>query len=201
VNLALQHTTEHSLVAWRHYSLAYHALLDWNDAGAGASPMPPKPVGLAGQPAQLRDILATLHPAWADEATLARADSGKAGWCQAELLRLRGERTLAADPAQAEALYLRSLEIAKNAETLAWELRTSVSIGRLWQRTGRTRNAIEQLESVLSRVQEGFSCPDFRSAVSLYESLASSVGAHARHFPDSDEAVVLALPGSTAGLA
>ena len=42
--------------------------------------------------------------------------------------------------------------------------------------------------------------PDFRSAVSLYESLARSIGAYARHFPDSDEGVVPALPDSIAGL-
>ena len=52
----------------------------------------------------------------------------------------------------------------------------------------------------MTRVQEGFSSPDFRSAVSLYKSLASAIGAYARHFPDSDEAVVQALPDSIAGL-
>jgi hypothetical protein len=59
----------------------------------------------------------------------------------------------------------------------------------------------EQLESVLARVQEGFSSRDFRSAVSLYESLARSIGAYARRFPDCDGAVVLALPDSIAALA
>jgi hypothetical protein len=52
----------------------------------------------------------------------------------------------------------------------------------------------------LTRIQEGFSCPDFRSAVALYESLAGSIGAYTRHFPDSDEAVVLAFPDSIGGL-
>jgi len=108
---------------------------------------------------------------------------------------------LARDPAEAETLYLRSLEIARSTETLAWEIRTSVSIGRLWQRTGRTRDAHERLEEVLSRVQEGFSSPDFGVAVSLYKSLASSLGAYARHFPDADEAVVPAFPESLAKLA
>ena len=190
---ALRHTAEHSLSGWNNFLVAYEALLDWRDAGAVGSPVLPEPAGLTLRAPLLGEILATLHPSYADEATLARGDNGKAGWCQAELLRIRGERALAADPAEAEALYLRSLEIAKNAGTLTWEMRTSVSIGRLWQRVGRTRDAYEQLESVLSRVQEGFSSPDFRSAVSLYESLASSIGAYARHFPDSDEAVVLAF--------
>ena len=34
VKVALRHTAEHSLVAWRHYPLAYEALLDWHEAGA-----------------------------------------------------------------------------------------------------------------------------------------------------------------------
>ena len=201
VKLALRHTAEHSLIAWRAYPLAYEPLLDWYQAGAVGSPVLAEPVGLATRPPQLGELLATMHPSYADEATLERADNGKAGWCQAELLRLRGERALAVDPAQAEALFLRSLQIATNAETLAWEMRTSVSIGRLWQRIGRPRDAYEQLESVLTRVQEGFSSPDFRSAVSLYKSLASAAGAYARHFPDADETVVQAFPDSIAGLA
>jgi RNA polymerase sigma-70 factor (ECF subfamily) len=46
----------------------------------------------------------------------------------------------------------------------------------------------------------GRSSPDLRSAVSLYESLAGSLGAYATHFPDADEAVMRALPDSMAGL-
>jgi hypothetical protein len=195
VNLALRHTAEHSLSAWRSYALAYESLLDWQEAGA----VGPGPAGQTRRSPILGEIMATLHPSFADEATLARGNMGKSGWCEAELLRLRGERALAEDPAQAEALYLRSLEIARKAETLAWELRTTVSIGRLWQRTGRARLAYEQLESVLSRIQEGFSSTDFRGAVSLYGSLADSLGASIRPFPDADEADIVAFPDSIAG--
>jgi len=197
--LALRHTAEHSLLGWRRFALAYEALLDWSNAGAVGSLALPEAVVRTGWPPHLGELLATMNPLCAMEATLERGDSGKAGWCEAELLRLRGERALAADPAQAEAFFLRSLQIATKAETLAWEMRASVSIGRLWGRTGRPREAYEQLESVLTRVQEGFSTPDFRSAVSLYQSLAASIGAYARHFPDADDAVVLAFPDSFAG--
>src|SRR5262249_43144972 len=127
-------------------------------------------------------------------------DNGNAAWCQAELLRLRGDRVLVTDAASAEGFYLRSLELARRTGTLAWELRASVSIGQLWQRLGRARDAFEQLESVLSRVQEGFSCPDFRSAHSLYDSLAGLIGTRAKEFPRSDPVVIQALPDSVAGL-
>ena len=49
-------------------------------------------VDIDRRPTQVADLMATLHPAYADKSTFLRGDAGDAGWCQAELLRVRGER-------------------------------------------------------------------------------------------------------------
>ena len=82
------------------------------------------------------------------EATFLRGDVGDAGWCQAELLRVRGERACSHDSDAAESLFLRSLERARRDGALPWELRTSTSLSRLWMEQGRKHEALELLQSV-----------------------------------------------------
>ena len=126
-------------------------------------------------PMQFAELLATLHPTLADERTFLRGDAGDAGWCQAELLRVRGERARSGDSKAAEALFLRSLERARQDGALAWELRTSMSLGRLWMEQGRNQEALELVQSVLDRVTEGHSTPDVVEVVALREALAGSI--------------------------
>jgi predicted ATPase/DNA-binding SARP family transcriptional activator len=91
----------------------------------------------------------------------------------AELHRLRGEFLLfqsanAADAAAfAEAAFLRSLEIARMQHALAFELRTAVSLGRLWHAQQRPLEAKRLLIPILDRFTEGRSSQDAQSARSL----------------------------------
>ena len=175
VSRLLRHTTEHSLVLWRNYAIAFDALLAWHENGQGGDPLRAHGIGIDQYPMQLAELLATLHPALADENTFVRGDTGDAGWCQAELLRVRGERASGRDRKAAEALFLRSLERARQDGALSWELRTSTSLGRLWMEQGRKHEALELVQSVVNQVTEGHLTPDVREAVALHDMLAGSI--------------------------
>lgn len=185
MDLALRHTAEHSLVGWRAYPLSYEPLLEWYERGCVGQPAEAQSIGLLERPPQLGELLAVLHSAYTDEATLKRLDGGRAGWCESELLRVRGERS--ADLHAAEAHFQHSLDIAASAEALTWELRTSMSIARLWARTDRPELAFERMDSVLSRVKEGFSTPDVRAAIDLYSSIGKTLGKLTKRFPEADD--------------
>src|SRR5262249_38747914 len=80
-----------SLSFWRQYGECYELLLSrFEDSN-------PEPALLArlaagGLPPQLLELLATLHPDLATETAFTRGEDGRAGWCTAELLRLRALR-------------------------------------------------------------------------------------------------------------
>jgi predicted ATPase len=52
-----------------------------------------------------------------------------------------------------------------------WELRTSMSLARLWQRQGRRQEAYELLAPVYDWFTEGFDAPDLMEAKSLLAEL------------------------------
>jgi predicted ATPase/DNA-binding winged helix-turn-helix (wHTH) protein len=180
VSLLLRHTLEHSLVFWRRFAIAFDSLLAWHEHGRSGNPLQAHGIDVDQHPVQLAELLATLHPALADESTFVRGDAGDAGWCQAELLRVRGERASDRDRKAAEALFLRSLERARQDGALSWELRTSTSLGRLWMAQGREREALDLLRSTLDQLTEGDSTPDVREAVALRDAVAGVIAASPR---------------------
>jgi predicted ATPase/DNA-binding winged helix-turn-helix (wHTH) protein len=84
-----------------------------------------------------------------------------------ELLRIKGD-ILASGPRpdypQAEACYLRSHELAFRQSALSWELRTGISLARLWSGQGRSDEAFRMLDAICARFTEGFDTPDFKNA-------------------------------------
>jgi len=105
---------------------------------------------------------------------LALSHSGGEHWVDAELYRLRGEFLLIGplpDAAQAESCFVRSLEIARAQESKSFELRTATSLGRLWQRQGKEREARELLQPVYTWFTEGFDTHDLVTARELLDSL------------------------------
>ncbi|MET0291581.1 MAG: hypothetical protein ABW136_04395, partial [Steroidobacteraceae bacterium] len=118
-----------------------------------------------------RDLLGTLDPEWADETTLARAELGQAGWCNAELIRVAGERVLSrGDSVAAVAAEMRfetALRYARDQNALAWELRAATSLARLQRGREMHAAAREVLEPVHARFKEGFETNDLRAAAAL----------------------------------
>jgi len=115
-----------------------------------------------------------------------RADNGEAGWCRAELYRAKGEWLLAQGAPgaakAAEALFQRSLELARQQGARAWELRAAMSLMHLWQPRERAEG-LKLLAGVLQHFTEGHASADVLAAKALLDSAAPTADAirpHAR---------------------
>ncbi|MBT6608752.1 MAG: AAA family ATPase, partial [Rhodospirillaceae bacterium] len=97
-------------------------------------------------------------------------------WFEAEVLRLQGDLALqqhgSGAAAEIEALFRRSIHVARAQEAKLWELRSSVSLGRLWQDQGKTTEARNLLAGVYSWFTEGFYTPDLMDAKALLDELS-----------------------------
>jgi predicted ATPase len=94
-------------------------------------------------------------------------------WYEAELYRLKGELLLMQDGVEekVEACFSRALEVARRQNAMSFELRTSLSLCRLWQRNGKFIEARDLLQSVYDRFTEGFETKDLREAKMLLQVL------------------------------
>jgi adenylate cyclase len=93
---------------------------------------------------------------------------------EAELYRLKGELLLAESSEQvpvAEGCFHRAIETARRQGSRGWELRSTMSLARLWQRQGRHGDAHDALASIFSSYTEGFTTPDLVEARVLLEAL------------------------------
>jgi predicted ATPase/DNA-binding winged helix-turn-helix (wHTH) protein len=91
-----------------------------------------------------------------------------------EMLRLKAELLLSArepDVALAERLLNESLAVARQQSALAWELRTAISLARLWMQQGREDEARALLAAVHGQFTEGFGSTDLKAARELLDVL------------------------------
>lgn len=105
---------------------------------------------------------------------LATVEATKERWCEAEIYRVAGELALKfrqPDAAKAEGYFERALALAKAQEARSWELRTAMSMARLWQGQGKESAARKLLGSVYGEFAEGFDTRDLREARALLETL------------------------------
>ena len=106
-----------------------------------------------------------------DEAVQTSATNGNVFFL-AEIHRLRGEIQLARNlPDEAETCFQLSLEVARSQQAKSWELRTTMSLCRLWKSQNRTGDAHTALTSIYDWFQEGFDTPDNMDAKQLLDSL------------------------------
>jgi class 3 adenylate cyclase/predicted ATPase len=99
----------------------------------------------------------------------------KETWCEAEVLRAAGEIALMSpepDAAKAEAYFERALSVARQQQAKSWELRTAISLARLWRDQGNVQQARELLAPVYGWFTEGFDTRDLKEAKALLEELA-----------------------------
>ena len=109
-----------------------------------------------------------------DEA-LAAAAKNHNDFYLAELHRLKGEILLAQssdNTVAAEACYQDSLAVAVKQQAKSWELRTTMSLCRLWQQQGRQTEAHARLAGVFGWFTEGFTTPDLVDAKKLLDEWA-----------------------------
>jgi len=100
---------------------------------------------------------------------LDRIQRTKERWAEAELHRTAGELALAADRnlKEAEALFHRSLAIAREQNARSMELRAAISLARLWRDQGERGRARELLAPIYGRFTEGFDTADLQEAKTL----------------------------------
>jgi len=92
-----------------------------------------------------------------------------------EVWRMTGELREASSPNEAERCYLESQRIAQETGALAWELRASMQLARLWDAQGKAAQAQRVLTACFERFTEGLETPDLQEAARLLASLQSSL--------------------------
>jgi predicted ATPase len=106
---------------------------------------------------------------------LARAEQTEEGWCLAELLRTKGElHLLERVPTAvetAEKCFHRALDVARDQGALSWELRSAMSLARLWYGQQRVSHARKLLAPVYRRFTEGFETADLIAAKAFLASV------------------------------
>jgi predicted ATPase len=106
------------------------------------------------------------------EAFTSVEQTGERIW-EAELHRLKGELLLAqGDESGAEISLCKALEIARGQQAKSWELRSAVSLCRLWQKQGKQVQAGALLEGIYNWFTEGFDTPDLIAAGTLLKELS-----------------------------
>ena len=94
---------------------------------------------------------------------------------RAEAYRLQGEllQPLSRDyHEEAEICFHQALAIARRQQAKSWELRTAVSLSRLWQQQGKREAARQLLAPIYSWFTEGFDTADLQEAKALLDELA-----------------------------
>jgi predicted ATPase/class 3 adenylate cyclase len=124
---------------------------------------------------------------------LALVDKTGECWCEAELYRLKGRLTLqkfqvpgskfqvppSPQPltpnthaeVEAEACFLKAIEIAQRQQAKSWELRATTSLARLWQQQDKKDEARQMLAEIYGWFTEGFDTADLQEAKALLEEL------------------------------
>ncbi len=109
---------------------------------------------------------------------------------EAELYRLKGELVLQSGvqcsasetpspqpltpstQAEAEACFLKAIEVARKQQAKSLELRASTSLARLWRQQDKQQKAYKLLSEIYNWFTEGFDTKDLQEAKALLEELS-----------------------------
>ncbi|OCP19692.1 MULTISPECIES: adenylate/guanylate cyclase domain-containing protein [unclassified Ensifer] len=94
-------------------------------------------------------------------------------WCEAELHRLKGELISSLserNPAEIEACFHRAVDVARMQDAKMWELRSAVSLARLWRAQGLRAQVCELLAPLLGCFAKGHGTLDLQDAQAVFES-------------------------------
>ena len=75
---------------------------------------------------------------------------------------------------EAEACFLKAIEIAQKQQAKSWELRATTSLARLWQQQGKQHEARNTLSEIYHWFTEGFDTRDLQDAKVLLDELAAN---------------------------
>jgi len=86
--------------------------------------------------------------------------------------KITDPRSLTPNPhSEAEACFLKAIEIARRQEAKSLELRAVMSLVRLWQRQGKQQEARTTLFEIYHWFTEGFDTQDLQAAKTLLDEL------------------------------
>jgi hypothetical protein len=106
----------------------------------------------------------------------AEKEPPEALWSYPEVLRVDAEFLLHTGSTDAERAaekkLLRSLELSQSQALLSFELRTAISLARLWSRTKRGAKAKDLLQATHDKFTEGFATKDLKQARDLLERMS-----------------------------
>ncbi len=126
-----------------------------------------------GKLGRIEDGLAVLAQAEAE------IDKSNEKWCQAELLRIRGELLLAAQDGtgsnsrEISACFEDAIQSAHSQQAKSLELRSATRLAAFRQVQGKPDDAYRLLSNIYGWFSEGFDTPDLRAAKALLDELAS----------------------------
>jgi predicted ATPase/DNA-binding winged helix-turn-helix (wHTH) protein len=186
IQLLLKQAAEHALDLWRDWGVCFGAMLlivrgNINEglralkAALDELPQDAFFARYAGIRATLAEALGRVGAisnahATIDEAMVRSEQQGER-WYMAEFLRIKGELLQREGTSiarqKAEDQFRRSLDCARHQEALSWELRTSMSLARLYQGQGQFTEARDALAPVYTRFKEGFKTADLNAANAL----------------------------------
>jgi predicted ATPase len=93
-----------------------------------------------------------------------------------ELSRVKGEILTSMSQqhtSEGEACLLQSLKLARERGLLSYELRSGISLARLWADRAQRDKALELLDPIFNRFSEGFQTRDLVAAANLLQQLRS----------------------------
>ena len=73
---------------------------------------------------------------------------------------------------EAEACFLKAIEISRQQEAKSLELRAATSLSRLWQQQGKQKEARKMLAEIYGWFTEGFDTADLKEAKALLQELS-----------------------------
>jgi hypothetical protein len=110
------------------------------------------------------------------DASIEKDEAPEALWSYPEILRVDAEFLLHAGSAdaekRAEKKLLQSLELGQAQALLSFELRTAISLVRLWSRTKRGAKGRNLLRATYDKFTEGFATSDLKQARDLLEAMS-----------------------------
>ena len=94
------------------------------------------------------------------------------GHVQDKSKHVRSHQPPPPDPqGEAEACFLKAIEIARLQQARSWELRATMSLARMWQQQGKKQQAHKMLADIYGWFTEGFDTADLKEAKELLEDL------------------------------
>ncbi|MGO7018480.1 ATP-binding protein [Rhizobium leguminosarum] len=107
----------------------------------------------------------------------ARIGSDSSNFWLPELLRVRFETLKGADNPTLDAIDLlqKSVEVARRQGARGWELKSTVSLAKVWVKTERLNEAYDLLDRIIRRFEKSAWSPDLANARDLQTKVKSSI--------------------------